>query len=241
VRPILKSGFSFLAAGIVGIGSESLAAPPFSSPIPLEKGNCWNYEGKIETTLAGSATVYSTNIAWDMVIVDSMQSTNVQAAVVRGFLDELPWYEPGCVPGFCVLLNFSNRVYRLNEPDADRAAALMRAAMAQPGKFSAQTLDSDERFVLPLARDKRWGGDVERKDGWYCWHVEQEQTAKLQIKGVTEHHPFTVFSIAYRTNPDHLIVDIAPGLGITRFVYAHHGTVATVQVRLVSFEYPHSF
>jgi len=114
----------------------------------------------------------------------------------------------------------------------------MHAAITDSGKFSAPAQDFDELFVLTLAKDKCWGGDVEREDGRYCWRVEKEQTAKRRIKGLAEHHPFTVYSIAYRTNPDHQILDIAPGLGITRFIYVHHGTVATVDIHLVKFASP---
>ena len=38
---------------------------------------------------------------------------------------------------------------------------------------------------------------------------------------------------AMRTNPEHEIVTFVPGVGITAYVYAHHGTVSEVNVRLV--------
>jgi hypothetical protein len=34
--------------------------------------------------------------------------------------------------------------------------------------------------------------------------------------------------------PDHHFLDIVPGLGITRYLYGHHGTVAESEVKLIS-------
>ena len=239
MRPISTSGFLLLAAGLVCIASELMAAPPVSSPIPLEKGNRWIYEGKIGTTLSGSSTVYTTNISWMMEVVDSIKSTNAQAAIVSGFPDELSWYEPAQVPGFCVLLNFSNHVYQFKAPNEKQARAILQDVINEPGKFSTKAKEDDELFALPLAKDKRWGSDLQREDSWYCWHVEKEQSAKLQIKGYSENSTPKVFTLAYRTNPDHQLLDIVPGLGITHFIYVHHGTVAWVDLHLVAFKRHH--
>jgi hypothetical protein len=43
----------------------------------------------------------------------------------------------------------------------------------------------------------------------------------------------TVYRSIYRTNPDHVIVDFVPKLGVVRYVYEHHGTVSSVDVKLV--------
>jgi hypothetical protein len=240
---ILKSGFCLLVSGLVCLSSGLMAAPPVPNLIPLEMGNQWTYEGKIETTLAstlsGSPDTYTTNICWVMEIVDSMKRTNAQAAVICGFPDELPWYEPGHVPGYCVLLNYSNRVYQFKAETKKGAQLIMQEAISQPGKFSRQAQDFNELFQLPLAKDNRWGGDLQREDGWYCWRVEKAQPAKLQVKGYSGNPTVIVYTLAYRTNPEHLLLDIAPGLGITRFIYQHHGTIATVDVHLVSFMHPH--
>jgi hypothetical protein len=215
-----------------------LAAPPIPCPIPLEKGTRWTYEGKVETTLLGSAKVYSTNISWVMEVVDSMENTNARAAVISGTPDELAWYEPGQVPGYSVLLNFSNHVYRFPAKTLQQASSLMLEMANEPGKFFPKAEDVDDWFALPLAKDKRWGGDLQREDGWYCWRVEDEHLSKLRIKGCADKHAFPIYTLAYRTNPDHQVLDIAPGLGITRFIYVHHGTVASADVRLVAFKHP---
>jgi hypothetical protein len=43
------------------------------------------------------------------------------------------------------------------------------------------------------------------------------------------------WEIAYRTNPDHQLLRLVPGLGIRGFTYEHHGTVASATARLVRY------
>lgn len=41
-------------------------------------------------------------------------------------------------------------------------------------------------------------------------------------------------TVEHRSLPDYQLIDLVPGVGITRFVYTHHGTVAETDVRLRS-------
>jgi hypothetical protein len=68
------------------------------------------------------------------------------------------------------------------------------------------------------------GGDAERTDRSYCWSVEREITEK-RGRG---------WEIINRTRPDHVILRFVPGVGITRYVFEHHGTVASADARLVA-------
>jgi len=87
---------------------------------------------------------------------------------------------------------------------------------------------------LPLAKGKGWGSDGVRDDHWYCWYVEKAALTtvkgdRIQAgtgQGVDDRLPH---------NPAHELMDLAAGLGITRYVYEHHGTVASADVRLISF------
>ena len=45
------------------------------------------------------------------------------------------------------------------------------------------------------------------------------------------------FLLSFRTRPDHTIIEFVPGIGITRYVYVHHGTVAEADVKLIEY-YP---
>jgi hypothetical protein len=234
---LLKKTWLLPVVGLICLAGGLMAAP-ISSPIPLETGNRWTYEGKIETTLSGISTIYTTNICWVMEVVDAGKNTHAQAAVVRGFLDELPWYEPGRVPGFCVLLSYRNHVYQFKAPDGKRATAIMQDVLTHPDKCLMKASGFDELFALPLARDKCWGGDTKREDGYYCWKIEEEKRETLHLKGMASSQTNTVYRLAYRTAPDHVLMDVVSGLGITRYFYVHHGTVATVDLHLVLFQHP---
>lgn len=165
----------------------------------------------------------------------SFTGANARAAVVRGFPDELAWYEPGKTPGFCVLLNVKNRLYRIGAEGKDQAARLARQLVENP---RTPADGGEEILQWPLTVGHKWGQDPVRDDTWYCWCVEQVETKTLAVKGLTSNPASNVYRLAYRTCPDHQLVDVAPGLGIVRFAYAHHGTVASADVRLVSFSRP---
>jgi hypothetical protein len=74
----------------------------------------------------------------------------------------------------------------------------------------------------------------DRPDGFYAWIVE---SAIPPVRGASWSplaHGASGWRLAYRTLPDHELLDFAPGVGITRYVYSHHGTVAETNVRLLT-------
>jgi hypothetical protein len=93
---------------------------------------------------------------------------------------------------------------------------------------------------LPLQADKRWGGEdgPPRQDGWYCWRVETKKLCTLDVIGLPPDEYFSTYSVAFRTNPGHQVMDIVPGVGITHLEYEHHGTVGSEDVRLLRFDPP---
>ncbi len=67
----------------------------------------------------------------------------------------------------------------------------------------------------------------------YCWVVEDDRPLDAgSIAGVPDGE-WTVHRLAMRTLPEHVFVDLVPGIGPTSFVYGHHGTPAGVDVRLI--------
>lgn len=217
--------------GLIGSAATAIAAP-VATPFPLEKGMRWAYEGKVEWTVMNSAKVLSTNIHWVMDVVDVMQRGAVRASVVRGLPDELAWYEPNRLPGFAVLVSITNHVYRIPANSKQDGQNLARRLTSERCKLPPS---AEDWLVFPLAKGKRWGGDSDRKDNYYCWYVQGKQVKNLWVEGNSAKNPAAVWTLIYRTNPDHQIMDLVAGLGITRYVFAHHGTVASADVRLVSF------
>ena len=231
---ILASRFCLFL--VVGLGCglvKGTASPPVPCPIPLEKGTSWTYEGKVKWTIADSAMVRSTNVHWVMEVIETKENESGRVAVVRGFPDELAWYEPHQSPRFSVILSVSNRICRVAAKSEREAEELAKRFV---GELPRLPPCAEEWLVLPLAERKRWGGDTNRDDNWYCWYVQNQKVKKVRVRGFSAKRPVSVWTLAYRTNPDHQIMDIAAGIGITRYVFEHHGTVASADVRLISFK-----
>jgi hypothetical protein len=87
--------------------------------------------------------------------------------------------------------------------------------------------DDDLLFQFPLVVDKLYGRARDaRDDTFYAWYVE----------GVTPGSPDSVFTITYRTPPDHQIIEFGRSVGIVRYTYVHHGTVAMADAKLTRFK-----
>ena len=214
-----------------------------ASPIPLEKGTRWVYEAKVKWTPeagSGLSGVQSNRIKWTSQVVSCVQGKSARAAVIRAFPMEILGMDPVKPTGYTVLVETSNKLYSASAESARHANKLARQFAAKPERFLGQ---NEVLLDLPLHADKRWGGDddpVPRTDGWYCWRVEAEKAQVLKVRGLPADDYHIVYTVAYRTNPDHQVLDIAPGVGLTHLEYEHHGTVGWEDVRLVQFQLPPS-
>jgi len=227
--------FRLAVIAVVSVATGLGPRPP-RPPVPLEQGTVWVYEGQVSWTVPNSAEVRSAPLRWVAEVVESFDTLECRAALVRGWPDELAWYEPGQNPGLTLVVMYGNRVFTRGvqgEPEA-------REAVAKLSREAERVLlaDSDVFLDLPLAKSKRWGGDPGRADTLYCWFVEDVREGPLRVRGCPSSAIYTTYTVAYRTLPDHQVVEIAPGLGIVRYEYEHHGTVACADVRLVEFRAP---
>jgi hypothetical protein len=146
--------------------------------------------------------------------------------------NELAWAEPSWTPHYSVLLYTSNRVYQFSAKTENHAKRFARKLVRSPSKLTGTAA---ELLSLPLTLHARWSGDLGREDGWYCWHVERCEQSSLSIRGFNSDERKSVYTIGYRTCPEHEIMEVVPDVGIIRYLYDHHGTVASTDVRLVSF------
>ena len=203
-------------------GLGLLAALQFVAPhvaqglaIPSASGTVWRYSGTARWTLPNSTVVRSGRVDWQATVVYSRKSAEATVVVIRGFPTDLAWYEPGKQPGLMILTSRPDGLYLREVAQEAQAQEIADSILAGS--------DPGDRILrgAPEVGDCL-GADPERDDGMYCWRVER----RVQYQG----HPG--WSLAYRANPDLQTIEIVPGVGITAYAYEHHGTVASVSVRL---------
>lgn len=209
---------------------DRINMPPHNMPpqqnsapaiIPMDVDASWLFAADVRWTIIDSDRVRKASIRWEMRITEAFESDRIRAAVVRGFPSQLAWYEPGKQPGFDVLVARPDGLFLAEATSEDEAREIAKRAVA--GK------PTGEMFLrIPVRVGDCVGRDPEapdRTDNLYCWYVER----RVKERGVSG------WELSYRTMPAHEFIDIVPGLGVTRFIYEHHGTVASVDARLVSY------
>lgn len=109
-----------------------------------------------------------------------------------------------------------------------------RRYIVNGGRVSGVGFFWNETLVFPLRVGRRWveDGDEEalrRADGWYVWRVEGKEditTAGGKFAGC--------YRVAFRSNPDHVIIWFCPGVGVVREEYVHHGSLNNQRWDLLS-------
>ncbi len=61
----------------------------------FREGSRWSYAAKVEYTLPNSNRVQSLSTAWEMAVLLARHEDGRSASVIRGWVDQLPWFEPG--------------------------------------------------------------------------------------------------------------------------------------------------
>jgi hypothetical protein len=208
----------------------SVAGHAQQNLLPLSKGNFWVYSANVRWTVANSNRVRRTKPRWKMEVTDVYREGRAVVAILTGGPWDLTWYEPGVKPGKYAIVRESGTYYLLNNPD--------EAALRDTLKKQARTpAEWDAWFRLPLTESGRFcTADQEpRKDRMYCWVVDN--ISQVDLAGIAGVRPrsATQYALAFRTLPDHEIVKFVPEVGIVSWSYAHHGTVAEANVKLVEY------
>ena len=207
-----------------------LALPAWGAPlIPLVPRAAWVYGGTVRWTPDGTTKEKTGKVTWTMEVLQVRSVPQGRAALVRGLVTELTWYEPGQKPGYSVLLQAGSDLYAFPQTGEGEARAFL-AELAQGGR-SLLTADA---LLLdgPLTRGKVWGEDRTREDRLYLWTVEDLRARTLVIPGLSPRR-VSAARIAYRTQGDASGLEVAPGVGILSWTYEHRGTPAEVDVTLV--------
>lgn len=205
----------------------------------MRKGTRWTYRGDVAWQAVGEgAEVHRSRLDWKMEIVDSAQRGPYKLALVLGHPKDLTWYEAGRKPGCYVLIGVNDKRFYLN----GCAPSPSREKLVLPqGDLTDLTNWESLILEIPCRRGAIFGEDPERglKDGMYAWFVQAVRPATpMQIGGILPGGPRTEHVLTYRTLPDHQVATYVPGIGLTAYVYSHHGTVSDVDMKLVEFQTP---
>ncbi len=216
------------AAGLV------LATFASSGPcagLPLAPGTSWTYRADVSWAVSGSDTARHQTLSWTTNVLAVRTSDSAVAATVQGWPTDLAWWEPGRVQTVSVIYCSRGQVYLLHRPTA-AVTALVTSLLAG----SQQPTVDDLILRFPLHTGQSFGGAAaSRSDAFYAWLVEAADSLPSLIRrlrpGVTD----SLYTLVYRTNPDHTTLGFVPGLGIVRYSYAHHGTTASADAWLVGY------
>jgi hypothetical protein len=224
---------AFITLFLLSIPAFSQSPKSLEQILRLKPGNFWTYRGTVgwvdANQKSGSA---SKEITWKSQIMEESTHGQLKAWLVHGSVADLPWYSPDTQPQDHLWIVYQDRFYALPmQPD-------LLARFHDPGDNLMDLIDSEEPMIqLPLresectaplyAKEQRT-----RNDLFYCWHFEDKQPQTIHVKGV---HSQTAdaWELWYRSNPDHQIWSLVPGIGFIAYDFSHHGTVSEVHVKLV--------
>ena len=203
-------------------------------PYPLEKGNYWIYRGNVKWTPEGAGQkVRFKSLTWEMRVRDVIDSPDYRIALVTGLPNDVAWYEEGMAPRYSLLVQNDESV---SWSDYQTESDAMNAAEKIANK-AEESMDS-MRWLLkfPLVKGEEYDQtDNSRTDKMYAWYVKKADMVKISVKGYKGPKRANRFRIVYKTLGDCIIMEFVPGIGITRYIYEHNGTVAFEDMRLVKF------
>ena len=199
--------------------------------LPLKLGTSWTYRAEVAWDSGGSDHTRRQTVAWTTTVLHVLSSASAVAATVRGWPDDLAWWQPQQPATTAVIYCTAGRVYLVHAP-TDSAQALAASLLS-----GARQPDAGDLILeLPLRTGRLYGRDpAERHDTFYAWFVESAEAIPPAVRRLRPGLGDSLYAVAYRTNPDHTILGFVPGLGIAHYVYVHHGTVAEADAWLVAF------
>ena len=238
LNPACRALLAVVAALAVVPAATGMPPCPESRPmVPLVAGTRWVYRGMVVSTVIDEDHVHVIRGVhrWSMDVRKVEHEGDATVAVVEGFPGELDWYQPGVQKRnkFVVVAREHHGFHMVDDLDACQFATWRQSCL---GRWNVQYMP----FMLPgiLKVGRAFGGDENahlRPDKWYQWHIEDVRCVQLRgVAGLDPGRLWRQYRVAYRTIPGHVLIYFVPGLGITRYVYDHHGTPASTDVRLIA-------
>lgn len=214
--------------------ASARAAKEFDHSFPLNKGTYWIYRGPVES--GENSTVLKKTVDWKMEVTDIIERQDTKAAVVKGFPQDLWWYSEKNQRGdYLIIQVFPARFY-LVQGDAVKKAL---DALRDSNNILQGLVQESQLFLeFPLIKNQRFGETelITRTDWFYCWVVGDEHKTRLEgVKGIPNDREWMVHTVTQFTVGSHEEFDFVSGIGITRYMGHHNGTVSDFELKLVEF------
>lgn len=198
---------------------------------PLKKGAYWIYRGTVRWTEVNSADIMEEEITWKMEVKRVFQRNAVVGYELIGAPWDLAWYETGKEPSEYGIIQSGGKFYRIPVETVIRL-------MNEEDNLYGLVDENDIFLETPLVKGKKFCDTVSmtRPDNMYCWNVgEGKQFEAKSIAGLDISTELWEYPVINQTMPDVSLVYFVPGVGISRYIYSHHGTVSDVDVQLVEY------
>jgi len=200
---------------------------------PLKRGTYWVYRGTVKWTEVNSSDILEEEITWKMEVERVFQRNAIIGYEMAGAPWDLAWYESGKEQSKYGIVQAGGKYYKVPFD------TIIRLLNEDDNLFGLV----DERNIfldIPLVNGKKFCDTISmtRPDNMYCWNVGEGKLFDANnITGVDPSKELWEFSIVNQTMPDVSIMYFVPGIGISHFIYRHHGTVSDVDVHLIEY-YP---
>ena len=209
--------------------------PRLVSPLfPLAKGNYWIYRGETRWTAPYQPGVQAQHMTWKMEVVELIERQKFRAAVIKGHPQDLIWYEPGRTRGdYLLICQDDDKLFLVGQDRFDQVLSRLRdEADALAGLLSDQELFLQRSGGIPRKDDQATEGPAARPSSWQVQKISAERSPSLPLDPYASRSGYRLLQ---KTLPDQVTMDVIPGLGITRYLYRHHGTVFETRMELVEF------
>lgn len=197
-----------------------------SSLFPMTKGTTWTYQGHVKTENI------DIHMRWTVTVVDAVDTPEISAALLRGGPWDLAWYQPNVQPGTHVVARLGNTYYLLHDDGRDTFADIKAGSV----RDLQDRLSDDVWFRVPLHQgDSSCPPGALSQSPMYCWAVDSVAKSQDVKIGRVTIQGADAYQLVWRTNPDHQILTLVPGVGITSWEYAHQGSVAKTTLQLIEY------
>jgi len=202
--------------------------------LPLTQGTYWVYRGTVRWQDPEKQRAVTSKVSLQMTIDRVIRKSGFTVALITGFPSDLDWSDGQARPAQSLLIETDTHEVYLNAlaPDFD-LAKLESDSMKYDKLMSPDNL----LFRWPLKKGLKFGDEesVKRPDNHYCWVIGSQNRKDLSgIRGLTE-HAADVFVLQYVTNPEDTRMELSPGIGVVRYQYHHHGSIADTTLQLAEF------